>query len=289
MTSTCPKCGYVRSERDAGVYPGTCPACGIAYIKWQQAQEAARLQAERAQHEAESERQAQQRADLAAATLADLPPIGTQSEPEAFHVPVDSFWRRVHHYTCFMPSDGHIAAFWAHVAVYLVFLLWGLNFLWHGVDALWIGRSMLHLVNLPFHEYGHVAFSPFGTFAMYLGGSLFQILLPLLPLAWFMARQRDNFAAAMMLWWCGQNFIDVAPYIADAQLRALPLIGGEENNHDWWNLLTLSGSLEYADFYANLCFTIGAGVMLLSNAWAAYLLSIEFRGRTLPQPPRVSA
>src|SRR5690606_34248133 len=132
-----------------------------------------------------------------------------------FFVPVETFWQRAHHYTCFMPSDGHVAAFWAHVVVYLLALIWGFAFIAHGVDWLWIGGSFLHSVNLPFHEYGHLMFSPFGTFWMFLGGSLFQILLPLFPLAYFMVWQRDNFAAAMMLWWCGQNFIDVAPYIAD--------------------------------------------------------------------------
>lgn len=270
MTTTCPKCAYVRSERDVDAYPGTCPACGIAYIKWQQAQ-----------LEREQEQQEIRRAEAAAQALEGLKPLGVQ-EAEAFHVPVHTFWRRAFHYLCFMPSDGHINAFWAHCAVYLAFLVWGLLFLWHGLDALWIGNSFLHKVNLPFHEYGHVFFRPFGTYAMYLGGSLFQILLPLLPLAWFMVWQRDNFAAAMMLWWCGQNFIDVAPYIADAQLRALPLITGNDDSHDWWNLLGMSGTLDRADYYANFCFTIGACVILLSNAWGAYLLSLEFRGRTLP-------
>jgi hypothetical protein len=251
MTTTCPKCGHVRSEFDADAYPGTCPACGIAYIKWQQAQDAARLQAERERQAAEQERWEQGRADVAAATLASLPPIGKPAGPEAFDVPVDTFWRRVHHYTCFMPSDGHIAAFWAHVVIYLVFLAWGLTFLWHGLDAQWIGQSVLHRANVPFHEYGHVVFSPFGEYAMLLGGNLFQVLVPLLLLAWFMAWQRDNFAASMMLWWCGQNFIDMAPSLADA--------------------------------HASMCFTIGAGLILLSNAWGAYLLSLEFRSRTLPQ------
>jgi predicted RNA-binding Zn-ribbon protein involved in translation (DUF1610 family) len=251
MTTTCPKCGHVHSERDAGAYPlaypGTCPACGIAYIKWQQAQDAARRQAERERQDAEQERFEQERADIAAATLASLPPIGKQDEPEAFHVPVDTVLRRVHHYTCFMPSDGHIAAFWTHVTIYLVFLAWGLAFLWHGLDAPWIHESLLHRANLPFHEYGYVVFRPFGQWALQFGGSLFQIVLPLLLLAWFMVWRRDNFAAAMMLWWCGQNFLDVAAYSIDGQLYA-----------------------------------IGASVVLLSNVWGAYLLSLEFRGRTLP-------
>jgi hypothetical protein len=40
----------------------------------------------------------------------------------------------------------------------------------------------------------------------------------------------------MMLWWSGQNFIDVSPYIADAPTRYLPLISGIDITHDWWNV-----------------------------------------------------
>ena len=270
MSTICPKCGYARQERDAAAYPGTCPACGIAYIKWQQA----RLDEQR-------EEAARRGAESAENVLRTLRPLAAPAEPEAFHMPVDTVWRRVFHYICFMPSDGHIAAFWAHMAVFGILLLWGFAFLWHGLDTLWISRSFLHSINLPFHEYGHLMFKPFGTYMMFLGGSLFQILLPLILLGYFMVWQRDNFAAAMMLWWSGQNFIDVAPYIADAQLRALPLTTQNEDSHDWWNLLTMSGTLDHADAYASLCFTCGAGVMLLSYAWGAYLLSIEFRGRAL--------
>jgi hypothetical protein len=249
----CPKCQYERQEHDSGVLPGVCPACGIAYVKWQQAQAAAR------------EQDAASRAAQAVA------------------VPVETVWQRLHHYTCFMPSDGHIAAFWAHMAVYVAFLLWGWSFIVHGIDWQWTGSSFLHSVNLPFHEYGHVMFSPFGAFWMYLGGSLFQILLPLLPLFYFMVWQRDNFAASMMLWWSGQNFIDVAPYIADAPLRAIPLINGNDDSHDWWNLLGNAGALDAAGFHAGLCFFLGAAVILLSNLWGGYLLWIEFHGRTQPQ------
>lgn len=71
----------------------------------------------------------------------------------------------------------------------------------------------------------------------------------------------------------------------DAQLRALPLIGGGEDDHDWWNLLVMAGKLDHADRYASLCFFIGACVLLGSNAWGAYLLSIEFLGRTRPRHP----
>ncbi len=258
--TTCPKCKYERQQRDADVHPGICPACGIAYIKWQEAQHVVLEVA----------------ADDPVATL------DADGNVEAFFVPVETFWQRVHYYTCFMPSDGSIAAFWAHVALYIAFVIWGATFIFHGIDWLWIGGSFLHNANLAFHEYGHVMFSPFGMFWTILGGSLFQILLPLMPLVYFMVWQRDNFAASIMLWWCGQNFIDVAPYIADAPIRAIPLTTGNDDSHDWWNLFTMYGSLESAAAYANFCFTIGVGVMLLSYAWGGYLLSIEFRGRSQP-------
>jgi hypothetical protein len=274
----CPKCRYERQERDEAVHPGICPACGIAYIKWQEALAAEARELEERELAAAERKRLLAIADITT-TLLNRP----KPPPEAFDVPVNTFWQRARYYTCFMPSDGHIAAFWAHVLIYILLLIWGGAFILHGMDSLWIGASFLHKVNLPFHEYGHVMFGVFGTFWMFLGGSLFQILLPLFPLAYFMVWQRDNFAASTMLWWSGQNFIDVAPYIADAQFRAIPLTTGNEDSHDWWNLLSMTGSLDFADYYANLSFTLGVCVMLLSYAWGGYLLSIEFRGRARPE------
>jgi hypothetical protein len=274
----CPKCRYERQERDAAAHPDICPACGIAYMKWLEARYAEERELEARERAAAAEQRL-----LALAERAVTLPNRATPPLEAFEVPITTFWQRAHYYTCFMPSDGHIAAFWAHVLVYILLLIWGGAFMLHGLDALWISASFLHKVNLPFHEYGHVMFGGFGTFWMFLGGSLFQILLPLFPLAYFMIWQRDNFAASAMLWWSGQNFIDIAPYIADAQLRALPLTTGSEDSHDWWNLLSMTGSLDFADYYASLSFTSGVCVMLLSYAWGGYLLSIEFRGRAWPE------
>ena len=79
--------------------------------------------------------------------------------------------------------------------------------------------SVLHLPNLIFHEAGHVLFSPFGRFMTVLGGSLFQVLVPVTCAVAFL-RQKDAFAAAVCTWWAGQNFLDLAPYIADAARAA---------------------------------------------------------------------
>lgn len=251
----CPKCNYARQEYDADVLDGVCPACGIAYGKWLQAQ---------------------------AAVAADATVAGT-ADPEAVkpdEPAPESAWQRFYLYTCFMPSDRHESALWGHIVIFICFAFWGLRFIVNGVDWAYTGSSFMHSVNLPFHEYGHLMFSPFGEFWMILGGSLFQILLPLFPLLAFMVLQRDNFAASIMLWWSGQNFIDIAPYIADAPVRAIPLISGNDDSHDWWNLLSMSGSLEHSDAYATLCFVAGVVVILLSNFWSGHLLWIEFRGRT---------
>jgi hypothetical protein len=255
----CPKCRYERKEHDAAVHAGVCPACGIAYAKWLEAQ-AAQLHARSVAADSDT------------------------GEVAADALPAAGFWRRARDYISVVPQEGQSATFWARVVMYVLFVIWGFRFIVQGVDAMAIGSSLLHNINLPFHEFGHLFFSPLGTFWRILGGSLFQILLPLLPLVYFTVWQRDNFSASLMLWWSAQNFIDVAPYIADAQLRALPLTTGNDDSHDWWNLLSMTGTLDFADYYANLSFTIGVGVMLLSHAWCGYLLFRVRRLRRYAQP-----
>src|SRR4029450_2953333 len=72
-------------------------------------------------------------------------------------------------------------------------------------------QSFLHLPHLIFHEAGHVIFSPLGRFMTVLGGSLFQILVPLICAVSFAYQYEDRFAAAVCAWWAGQNVVDVAP------------------------------------------------------------------------------
>ena len=45
-----------------------------------------------------------------------------------------------------------------------------------------------------FHEAGHILFSPFGRFMTVLGGSLTQVLVPLLCAGAFLWQTRDPFA-----------------------------------------------------------------------------------------------
>jgi len=85
----------------------------------------------------------------------------------------------------------------------------------------------MHLVNLPFHEGGHVVFSFFGSRLLTsLGGSLMQLIIPLTCAAVLLFRTRDPFGAALAVWWLGESFVDLAPYIADARALSLTLLGG---------------------------------------------------------------
>ena len=236
--------------------PGVCPACGIAYSKWQQTPEEPARELPRALEEHEL------------AELVEEPLSG------------ERWYWRFFRYACFMPSDRHESAFWGHLVLYALFFIWGWYFIVQGSDWTVLGSSFLHQVNRPFHEYGHIMFRPFGAWWMYFGGSLFQSVAPLLPLLYFMVWQRDNFAASLMLWWSGQNILDVSPWIADAPYRYLPTGSGKADDHDWWNLLRMSDALDMAQPLAVLCFALGTLVILASLLWGGFLLYVEMKGRT---------
>jgi hypothetical protein len=136
------------------------------------------------------------------------------------------------------------------VFVLLVIIVWGLKFIFSSVESNYSGISFMHLINLPFHEAGHILFRVFGQFMMTLGGSLTQCLVPLICLLTFLVKTRDPFAASVSLWWLGENLIDLAPYINDTRALKLMLLGGVtgrdvEDYHDWEFILRKIGLLEY--------------------------------------------
>jgi len=99
--------------------------------------------------------------------------------------------------------------------------------------------AFAHLIDLVFHEAGHVIFGFFGQFLGVLGGSLNQVLIPALCTGYFL-RHRQRAAAAVTLFWTGESLADVAIYVADGREMALPLLA-EGLTHDWnWILSELS-------------------------------------------------
>lgn len=96
------------------------------------------------------------------------------------------------------------------------------------------------------HEAGHTFFSIFGSRTItVLGGSLFEILLPVIIFAytWY---NRKKIGMQFSLYLVGFAFLQVAYYAADAGARELPLIGGlSKESHDWSNLLSWWNILDH--------------------------------------------
>jgi hypothetical protein len=136
--------------------------------------------------------------------------------------------------------------------------------------------SFIHWIDLPFHEAGHFVFSPFGTFVHILGGTLGQLLVPFIVAAAFL-KEENPYGASVGIWWLGQSFIDCAPYIADARARVLMLISGETGQedwegHDWYQLLSRTGTLAHDLTIARLFWLTGALLMVAALAWGGWIL-----------------
>ena len=174
--------------------------------------------------------------------------------------------------------------FYGRTIVFAGLVWWGWKFIVTPLETNYTGESFFHLVNLPFHEAGHLFFMPFGRFMMFLGGSLGQILMPVICLATFLIRTRDPFGASVALWWTAENFMDLAPYINDARSLNLVLLGGvtgqETDGHDWENILGMLGWLAYDHRLAQLAYNFGIVLMLTALVWGGLLLFRHYHRRT---------
>ncbi|MBS0169712.1 MAG: hypothetical protein JSR62_05105 [Nitrospira sp.] len=206
-------------------------------------------------------------------------PIPTEMPPAPVQ---ESTWPQVVEEWLLITEDSVNPLYFAgRVLVFLLLAWWGWRLITTPLETNYTGESFLHLINLPFHEAGHLVFMPFGRFMMILGGSLGQILMPLICLGTFLMKTRDPFGGSVALWWTAENFMDVAPYINDARAMDLILLGGftgkEVDAHDWNNLLTMLGWLQYDHGLAKLAYGVGIGLMLVSLLWGAVLLRRQYR------------
>ena len=142
-----------------------------------------------------------------------------------------------------------------------------------GVSAERVNSSFMHLPNLVFHEAGHILFVPLGRFMTVLGGSLTQVLVPLVCAGAFLWQTRDAFGAAVAIWWAGESLIDVAPYINDARALQMVLLGGktgaEVEGHDWEYLLNAMGVAHKDHAIAAIVQAIGTLTMIAGLVWGA--------------------
>ena len=254
MYQQCPKCSAALDPGDAGTRE-RCPACGLIFAKYLQTQ---------------------QGRPARASVPATEPGAGPASDRPALLA-----------WLLHVPARVDSMSFYGRCAAYLFFFIWGWRLFAMDVGDADIMGSFMHLIVLPIHEAGHMLFIPFGRFMTVLGGSLFQVLLPLVLMASFMfgfgGSRRDNFAASLMLWWAAVSIIDVAPYIWDAFDPKMMLLGGktgaESDGHDWQNILGDLGLLKRAHLIAGIAHMLGLVVMLVAYVWGAALLYLQFRNR----------
>lgn len=178
--------------------------------------------------------------------------------------------------------DSSLHLVWRGI-VFVALTVWGWLIIFSYMDEYAFGEGFLHMINTPFHEAGHVIFRPFGQYMHSLGGTLGQLLMPLICMGTLLIKTRDPFGASVCLWWFGENFLDIAPYMADARALEQPLLGGNVGYkspygfHDWEYLLTEIDMIEYDIIFAKISYVFGSIIILLSLIWAGYLLFKQYR------------
>jgi uncharacterized membrane protein YgdD (TMEM256/DUF423 family) len=136
--------------------------------------------------------------------------------------------------------------------------------------------SILAPLNLGIHELGHLIFGFLGRFPGVLGGTLLEIIVPLLAVFNF-RKLGDYFAIALSFGWLSTALFDVSRYIGDARSMELPLVtpfGGESVIHDWNYILAemdllpydalLSGGVKVSAVLAMLACLAACGWLLLN-------------------------
>lgn len=113
-------------------------------------------------------------------------------------------------------------------------------------------------VDLVVHEAGHVLFFPFGEFLNVAGGTILQLLAPMVFVLYFLFK-RDFYSVGIVSFWLGQSFVNVARYAADAVEMNLSLLGG--GNHDWNFLLAQTGALAEAQTVSNAFYYAGIAII----------------------------
>jgi len=242
----CPKCGFEQAVR-----VDDCPRCGIVFSKIRKSLEPA-----------------------AAPVIPDEE--DEVKEPQGIFEVIRELLFDVR-------FETNPFVFGGRVLFFIVMIVWGVVLMSASIESNDVAQSFWHVVNLPFHEAGHVVFRAFGRIMHSLGGSLGQLLMPVICFLVFLLKTRDQFAASFSIWWLGENFLDMAPYINDARSLSLPLLGGNTGYsspygfHDWEFILTELGLARHDHLLAGCSRLTGIFLMALSFFWCAYVLIMQYR------------
>jgi hypothetical protein len=138
--------------------------------------------------------------------------------------------------------------------------------------------TIVWVLTIGFHEIGHLLCNPFGTLIMFLGGTIWQVLVWVLVGAWEWWGRRRITVPLLCMAVAGHSLLNAAVYIGDAQTRDLPLLFGlSSDHHDWWNILSMTGLLPYDGAFAALTRIAGAAVVIAAAALGIYYAWVQPR------------
>ena len=139
-----------------------------------------------------------------------------------------------------------------------------------------LSQNIFHTLNLVFHEAGHTLFMWGGNFIYIIGGSLFQILVPLVIALYFWGRN-EIFETSIILMWVAANVYEVGVYMSDAKERVLPLLGDNPDSHDWYAIFSdlniLHSATSIGSLVVDLAFVvlIFSAILGLYSVWAPFV------------------
>jgi hypothetical protein len=245
----CPKCGYERKPHEKASEE-SCPGCGLIFAKYVKKKTA----------------------------VPGFSPSAIDTEVEDD----TSLAGRAKALLLHVPSEVDPAAIYMRAALFAALVIYGVRLAAMDIPSWEMSSALIHLPMVPIHEFGHVLFMPFGEFLMLLGGSLFQVTLPLIFAGIFLLKNRDPFAASVMLWWSAVAVMDVAPYMYDAaQPQHVLLTGrtGDTGAHDFIDVLYDLGLLKQARAVGYVAHAFGVAMLVAAFAWGAYILYRQCQNR----------
>ena len=173
-----------------------------------------------------------------------------------------------------VPWDVPRSVWYGRLALLALMAIWATSVVFSRMTE---PPTLLHLTVILFHEAGHILFMPFGEALRIAGGTLGQLLMPIVC-AVALHRRGDNFGAAICLAWMGMSLMDASVYAYDAADPLLPLIGGgtgSDSFHDFVFLFERSGQLDHARGWARAMKALAALGLYAAIAWAGVLLCLQ--------------
>lgn len=124
--------------------------------------------------------------------------------------------------------------------------------------------------NVAFHEAGHFVFEVLGDTMGLYGGTLGQLLPPIISAVVFW-RQKSLVSVSIALLWLFENFFDIAEYMATASSKG-PIVWGVWGwgYHDWWVILSRWGALRYDTTLATIMRVMGWLGLFSTLVWITY-------------------